>query len=125
MTARGQMSPMQYGLSGPHSAPGRAESARADRAGQPPADDGELYPHLPVETNTWTWTRGEGRLVCRRASPPTSHENDFKAMQFFIDRSVDILKAAGAPSLGRWSNDSKGGAHSGTAVWAMTPSHRW
>ena len=26
----------------------------------------------------------------------TSHENDFKAMQFFIDKSAEILKAAGA-----------------------------
>src|SRR5258708_23385595 len=42
----------------------------------------------------------------------TSHENDFKAMQFFIDRSAAILKAAGATQV--WSDgvsDSKGGAH--------------
>src|SRR5258706_5301689 len=42
----------------------------------------------------------------------TSHENDFKAMQFFIDKSAEILKAAGAHEV--WTDgvsDSKGGAH--------------
>ena len=29
----------------------------------------------------------------------TSHDNDFKAMQFFIDKSVEILKAAGATEV--------------------------
>jgi len=42
-----------------------------------------------------------------------SHDNDLKAVQFFIDRSVDVLKAAGATQV--WAGevgDSRGGAHS-------------
>src|ERR1700679_672949 len=42
-----------------------------------------------------------------------SHDNDLKAIQFFIDRSVDVLKAAGATQV--WAgevNDARGGAHS-------------
>jgi choline dehydrogenase-like flavoprotein len=42
-----------------------------------------------------------------------SHDNDFKAVQFFIDRSVEVLKAAGATTV--WPGevgDSRGGAHS-------------
>ena len=42
----------------------------------------------------------------------TSHPDDFKSMEFFMNKSVEILKAAGATKV--WADpvdDSRGGAH--------------
>src|SRR6202012_3449062 len=74
---------------------------------------------LPVETNTVDLdpeVKDAWGLPAMRI-PSTSHENDFKAMQFFIDKSAEILKAAGATQVGADTiSDSKGGAHArGTA----------
>ena len=69
---------------------------------------------LPVETNMVDLdpdVKDAWGLPAMRITT-TSHENDFKAMQFFIDKSVEILKAAGAHTV--WADqvsDSKGGAH--------------
>jgi choline dehydrogenase-like flavoprotein len=69
---------------------------------------------LPVETNTVDLdpeVKDAWGLPAMRITT-TSHQNDFKAMQFFIDRSVEILHAAGANEV--WADqvtDSRGGAH--------------
>jgi choline dehydrogenase-like flavoprotein len=43
----------------------------------------------------------------------TSHENDLKAVAFFNDKSMEILKAAGAKEVwGQAVGDARGGAHS-------------
>ncbi len=65
MTARGQMSPIQYGLVGPawRAQLGRRLQEGADRAGQPPADHGQL--HLPAaggNQHGGPGSRREGRL---------------------------------------------------------------
>ena len=127
MTARGQMSPMQYGLAGPHGAPSwgagykKALIEQANRR----LTMVNFISQLPVETNTVDLDpelKDAWGLPAMRITS-TSHENDFKAMQFFIDRSVDILKAAGATQV--WAdevNDSKGGAHArGTARMGNDP----
>ncbi len=116
MTARGQMSPMQYGLAGPHGAPSwgagykKALMEQANRR----LTMVNFISQLPIETNMVDLdpdVKDAWGLPALRITS-TSHENDFKAMRFFIDRSVDILKAAGATQV--WAdqvNDSKGGAH--------------
>ena len=82
---------------------------------------------LPVETNRVDLdpdVKDAWGLPAMRITS-TSHENDFKAMQFFIDRSVEILKAAGATEV--WAdkvNDSPAAARTraAPAAWAMIPS---
>jgi len=121
MTARGQMSPIQYGLAGPHGAPSwgagykRALIEQANRR----LTMVNFISQLPVETNMVDLdpeVKDAWGLPAMRITS-TSHENDFKAMRFFIDKSVEILKAAGATQV--WADsvsDSRGGAHSrGTA----------
>jgi choline dehydrogenase-like flavoprotein len=127
MTARGQMSPIQYGLAGPHGAPSwgagykKALIEQANRR----LTMVNFISQLPVETNTVDLdpeVKDAWGLPAMRITS-TSHENDFKGMQFFIDKSVEILKAAGATQV--WAdtiNDSKGGAHSrGTARMGNDP----
>jgi len=127
MTARGQMSPIQYGLAGPHGAPSwgadykKALIEQANRR----MTLVNFISQLPVETNMVDLdpeAKDAWGLPAMRITS-TSHENDFKAMQFFIDRSVDILHAAGATQV--WADkvsDSRGGAHSrGTARMGNDP----
>jgi choline dehydrogenase-like flavoprotein len=70
---------------------------------------------LPVETNRVdldpdvkdAWGLPAMRLTI------TSHPDDFKSMEFFKQKSVEILQAAGATTI--WAapvNDTRGGAHS-------------
>jgi len=80
---------------------------------------------LPIETNMVDLdpdVKDAWGLPAMRITT-TSHENDFKAMQFFIDKSVEILKAAGATTV--WADqisDSRGGAHArGTARMGNDP----
>lgn len=121
MTARGQMSPIQYGLAGPHGAPSwgvgykKALIEQANRR----LTMVNFISQLPVETNMVDLdpeVKDAWGLPAMRITS-TSHENDFKAMRFFIDKSVEILQAAGATQV--WADtvsDSRGGAHSrGTA----------
>ncbi len=116
MTARGQQSPIQYGLSGPRNAPSwgagykKALIEQANRR----LTMVNFISQLPVEANMVDLDpemKDAWGLPALRITT-TSHENDFKAMRFFIDKSVEILKAAGANEV--WAdtvNDSRGGAH--------------
>ena len=117
MTARGQQSPIQYGLSGPHGAPhwGAAyKKALIEQANRKLAVT-NFISQLPVETNMVDLdpdVKDAWGLPAMRITM-TSHPNDYKGMQFFIDRSVEILKAAGAKTV--WADtvqDTRGGAHS-------------
>jgi choline dehydrogenase-like flavoprotein len=117
MTARGQQQPIQYGLSGPHNAPRwgaaykKALMAEADHK----LTITSFVTQLPLETNTVdldpdmkdAWGLPAMRLTM------TSHPDDFKSMEFFRQRSLDILQQAGAATV--WADpvaDSRGGAHS-------------
>lgn len=117
MTARGQESPIQYGLSGPHNAPSWGagyKKALVEQANRKMTMV-NFITQMPVETNTVDLdpdVKDAWGLPAMRITS-TSHENDFKAMRFFIDKSVEILKAAGASEV--WAgqvSDSRGGAHS-------------
>src|SRR5665213_2893029 len=117
MTARGQMSPIQYGLAGPHGAPSwgagykKALMEQTNRK----LSMSNFISTIPVETNRVDLdpdVKDPWGLPAMRITQ-TSHANDLKAVQFFIDRSVDVLKAAGATTV--WAGevqDSRGGAHS-------------
>ena len=117
MTARGQQQPIQYGLSGPHNAPRwgaaykQALMAEADHK----LTITSFITQLPMETNTVdldpdlkdAWGLPAMRLTM------TSHPDDFKSMEFFRQKSLEILQAAGASTV--WADpvaDSRGGAHS-------------
>jgi choline dehydrogenase-like flavoprotein len=116
MTARGFTTPIEYGLGGVHSTAtwGAAyKKALIDQANHKLAVS-NFISQLPVETNTVDLdpdVKDAWGLPAMRITT-TSHPNDFKAMQFFIDRSVEILHAAGANEV--WADqvaDSRGGAH--------------
>ena len=116
MTARGQQSPIQYGLSGPHGAPswGTAyKKALIDQANRK-MQMSNFISSIPVETNRVDLdpdVKDPWGLPAMRITQK-SHDNDLKAIQFFIDRSVDVLKAAGAVQV--WADevhDARGGAH--------------
>jgi choline dehydrogenase-like flavoprotein len=117
MTARGQQSPIQYGLGGPHDAPSWGagyKKALIEQANKKLTIT-NFITQLPVETNRVdldpevkdVWGLPAMRITM------TSHPDDFKSMEFFKQKSVEILQAAGATSV--WSeavSDSRGGAHS-------------
>jgi choline dehydrogenase-like flavoprotein len=117
MTARGQQSPIEYGLAGPHDAPSwgadykKALAAQTNRK----LSMSNFISTIPVETNRVDLdpdVKDPWGLPAMRITQK-SHDNDLKAVQFFIDRSVDVLKAAGATQV--WAGevgDSRGGAHS-------------
>jgi choline dehydrogenase-like flavoprotein len=116
MTARGFTTPIEYGLGGVHSSATWGASykkALIDQANHKLAVS-NFISQLPVETNTVDLdpdVKDAWGLPAMRITT-TSHQNDFKAMQFFIDRSVEILHAAGANEV--WADqvtDSRGGAH--------------
>ncbi|HJR56041.1 MAG TPA: GMC family oxidoreductase [Rhizomicrobium sp.] len=117
MTARGQMSPIQYGLAGPRGGPSWGagyKKALIEQANRRMTLN-NFITQLPLETNMVDLdpdTKDAWGLPALRITS-TSHENDFRAMRFFIDRSVEILQAAGATQV--WAdqlNDSRGGSHS-------------
>jgi choline dehydrogenase-like flavoprotein len=116
MTARGFTSPIDYALGGPHGAPSwgagykKALMEQANRK----MYIANFISQMPLETNTVdldpdvkdAWGLAAMRITTQ------SHENDMKAVRFFIEKSVEVLKAAGAHTV--WAdtpNDSKGGAH--------------
>jgi choline dehydrogenase-like flavoprotein len=116
MTARGFTTPIEYGLGGVHSSATWGASykkALIDQANHKLAVS-NFISQLPVETNTVDLdpdVKDAWGLPAMRITT-TSHQNDFKGMQFFIDRSVEILHAAGASEV--WADqvtDSRGGAH--------------
>ena len=117
MTARGYTSPIAYGLSGPHNAPrwgAGYKKALLEQANR------KLYianfiTQMPLETNCVdldpdvkdAWGLPAMRITTQ------SHPNDMKGVRFFIDKSVEVLKAAGAHTV--WADsphDATGGAHS-------------
>jgi choline dehydrogenase-like flavoprotein len=117
MTARGQQSPIEYGLAGPHGAPrwGVAyKKALIEQANRKMLMS-NFISSIPVESNRVDLdpdVKDPWGLPAMRITQK-SHENDLKAIQFFIDRSVDVLKAAGAVQV--WAgevHDTQGGAHS-------------
>jgi choline dehydrogenase-like flavoprotein len=116
MTARGFTTPIEYGLGGVHNAPtwGAGYKKALIEQANHKLNVSNFISQLPVETNTVDLDpdmKDAWGLPAMRITT-TSHENDFKAMKFFIDRSVDILQAAGAREV--WAdqvNDSRGGAH--------------
>jgi choline dehydrogenase-like flavoprotein len=139
MTARGQEEPIQYALQvGAH----HPVVVRGDRGQQEPADHGSQTPaplwgaaykkalreeanrkmviasfitQLPVETNRVDLdpeVKDAWGLPAMRITS-ASHPNDVKCMEFFRQRSMEILQAAGATAV--WAepvSDSRGGAHS-------------
>jgi choline dehydrogenase-like flavoprotein len=116
MTARGFTTPIEYGLGGVHSSATWGASykkALIDQANHKLAVS-NFISQLPIETNSVDLdpdVKDAWGLPAMRITT-TSHQNDFKAMQFFIDRSVEILQAAGANQV--WADtvsDSRGGAH--------------
>jgi len=128
MTARGFTTPIEYGLRGAHNAPSwgagykKALLTQANHR----LDVSNFISQLPVETNRVDLdpdVKDAWGLPAMRITS-SSHENDFKAMQFFIDRSVDVLQAAGATEIWRDQvSDSRGGAHSrGTCRMGNDPS---
>ncbi len=117
MTARGFTTPIEYGLGGVHNAPswGAAYKKALIAQANHKLNVSNFITQLPVETNRVDLdpdVKDAWGLPAMRITS-TSHDNDFKAMQFFIDRSVEVLQAAGATEI--WTdkvNDSRGGAHS-------------
>ena len=117
MTARGQQSPIEYGLSGPHGAPlwgADYKKALMEQTNRK-LSMSNFISTIPVETNMVDLdpdVKDPWGLPAMRITQK-SHDNDLKAVQFFIDRSVEVLKAAGATQV--WAGDvqdSRGGAHS-------------
>jgi choline dehydrogenase-like flavoprotein len=116
MTARGQMEPIEYGLRGPHDAPSwgagykKALREQANRT----LIVTNFITQLPVETNTIDLDpelKDAWGLPAMRVTM-TSHPNDYKAMEFFRQKSIEILQAAGAKTVwGPPIADSRGGAH--------------
>ena len=117
MTARGQEEPIQYGLQGPHDAPSwglgykRALREQANRK----MVISSFLTQLPLESNRVdldpdvkdAWGLPAMRLTS------TSHPEDFKCMEFFRQKPIEILQAAGATTV--WAEpvaDARGGAHS-------------
>jgi choline dehydrogenase-like flavoprotein len=116
MTARGYTSPIAYGLSGVHDAPSWGagyKKALMEQANR------KLYianfiSQMPLETNMVdldpdvkdAWGLPAMRITTQ------SHPNDMKGVEFFIEKSVEVLKAAGAHTV--WADaprDATGGAH--------------
>lgn len=116
MTARGFTMPIAYGLGGVHGAPSWGKGYKQALIEQA---NRKLYvanfiSQMPLETNTVdldpdvkdAWGLPAMRITTQ------SHENDMKGVDFFIEKSVEILKAAGAHTV--WADtarDSTGGAH--------------
>jgi choline dehydrogenase-like flavoprotein len=117
MTGRGQEEPIQYGLGGPHLAPkwgAEYKKALREQANRK-LTIASFITQLPLETNCVdldpdvkdAWGLPAMRLTS------TSHPDDVKCMEFFRQRSLEILEAAGAKTT--WADpvsDARGGAHS-------------
>jgi choline dehydrogenase-like flavoprotein len=117
MTARGFDTPISYGLRGLQ--PGSARwGALYKKALLEEANHKMVVScfvtQLPLETNRVDLdpdVKDDWGLPAMRITS-TSHPDDFKNMEFFRQRSIEILEAAGAKKV--WSsppNDSRGGAH--------------
>jgi choline dehydrogenase-like flavoprotein len=119
MTGRGLelLTPVQYGLHTPHGAP--AWGAGYKKALREQANhrmDMQSYiTQLPIESNRVDLDpelKDAWGLPAMRVTS-TGHPNDFKCMEFFRQKSIEILQAAGATTV--WSDpvgDARGGPHS-------------
>ena len=100
MTSRGQQSPIQYGLGGPHGAPSWGadyKKALIEQANRKLTMT-NFVSSLPVATNRVDLdpdVKDPWGLPAMRITM-IAHPNDFKSIQFFNDRAVEVLKAAGA-----------------------------
>jgi choline dehydrogenase-like flavoprotein len=117
MTARGFDTPISYGLRGLQ--PGSARWGAAYKKALREEANHKMaiacfVTQLPLETNRVDLdpdVKDEWGLPALRITT-TSHPDDFKNMEFFRQKSVEILQAAGATKV--WANpvnDSRGGAH--------------
>jgi len=117
MTARGFDTPISYGLRGLQ--PGAPRwGAAYKKALQEEANHKMtiscFVTQLPLETNRVDLDpeiKDEWGLPALRITT-TSHPDDFKNMEFFRQKSIEVLQAAGATKV--WAgpvNDSRGGAH--------------
>jgi choline dehydrogenase-like flavoprotein len=117
MTARGQQEPIQYGLAGPHHAPkwgvGYKQALREQANRKMIISN--FVTQLPLESNRVdldphlkdAWGLPAMRITM------TGHADDIKCMEFFKQKSVEILQAAGATTV--WAepvSEARGGAHS-------------
>jgi choline dehydrogenase-like flavoprotein len=117
MTARGQETPMQYGLRGVHNAPNWGVAYKKALIEQANRKLGifSFVSTMPVESNMVdldpdvkdAWGLPAMRITL------ADHPNDHKGMEFFRDKSVEVLKAAGAREV--WTTPvvaDRGGPHS-------------
>ncbi len=117
MTARGFDTPINYGLRGlmpgaPRWGAGYKKALREEATHKMTVSC--FVTQLPLETNRVDLdpeVKDEWGLPAMRITS-TSHPDDFKNMEFFRQKSIEVLEAAGgkrifAPPV----NDSRGGAH--------------
>jgi choline dehydrogenase-like flavoprotein len=117
MTSRGQQTPIEYALAGPHDGPkwGAAYKKALREEANRKMVITSFTTQLPLETNRVDLdpdVKDEWGLPAMRITM-TSHPDDIKNMQFFTAKATAILQAAGAQKV--WAdpiNDSRGGAHS-------------
>jgi choline dehydrogenase-like flavoprotein len=117
MTARGYDTPINYGLRGLQ--PGAPRWGAAYKKALMEEANHKMtvscyVTQLPLETNRVDLDpdmKDDWGLPAMRITS-TSHPDDIKCMEFFRQRSLEILEAAGAKKV--WAgpvNDSRGGAH--------------
>ena len=103
MTARGQSSPLEYGLSGGYNSPKWGvgyKKALIEQANRKLSIT-NFVSSFPMDSNRVdldpdvkdAWGLPATRITVVSAS------NDMKSIQFFSDRAVDLLKAAGATTV--------------------------
>jgi choline dehydrogenase-like flavoprotein len=117
MTARGFDTPISYGLNGLQ--PGSARWGAAYKKALREEANHKMtvacfVTQLPLETNRVDLdpdVKDDWGLPAMRITS-TSHPDDLKNMEFFRQKSIEVLQAAGATKV--WSSpvsDSRGGAH--------------
>jgi choline dehydrogenase-like flavoprotein len=117
LTSRGQQTPIQYALGGPKNGPrwGAAYKKALIEEANRKMVISNFVTVLPLETNRVDLdptVKDDWGLPALRITL-SSHPDDLKAMQWFQDKAVEILHAAGAKQV--WADpvsDSRGGAHS-------------
>jgi len=128
MTARGFDTPISYGLRGLQ--PGSARWGALYKKALLEEANHKMtvtcfVTQLPLATNRVDLdpdVKDDWGLPAMRITS-TSHPDDFKSMEFFKQKSIEILQAAGATKV--WAgpvNDSRGGAHNrGTCRMGSDP----
>ena len=117
MTARGFDTPISYGLNGLQ--PGSPRWGAAYKKALREEANHKMtvtcfVTQLPLETNRVDLdpdVKDDWGLPAMRITS-TSHPDDFKNMEFFRQKSIEVLQAAGATKI--WASpvsDSRGGAH--------------